>query len=73
MHEEEVDFTGVVDEEHLVAGWCQVPSLLVATVTNLFGRLLVIANPHSIDCRLWRIALLNNAVGWDVGRNLPLA
>jgi hypothetical protein len=35
VHEEEVDVTGVVDEESLVAGWHQVACLLVGSETNL--------------------------------------
>jgi len=35
VHEEEVEVTGVVDEESLVAGWHQVASLPVRTVSDL--------------------------------------
>jgi hypothetical protein len=36
VHEEEVDVTGVVDEEGLVAGGHHVAGLLVGTVANLY-------------------------------------
>jgi hypothetical protein len=35
VHEEEVEVTGVVDKERLVAGGHHVAGLLVATVANL--------------------------------------
>jgi hypothetical protein len=41
VHEEEVDFASVVDEEHLVARWCEVLGLPVATIANLYESMLV--------------------------------
>jgi hypothetical protein len=35
VHEENVDVADVVDKESLVAGWCKVLGLPVATVTDL--------------------------------------
>lgn len=38
MHEEELDVTGVLDEEGLVAGGHHVLGLLVATISDLYRR-----------------------------------
>lgn len=35
VHEEELNVSGVVDEENLVAGWDHVSCLLVAAITDL--------------------------------------
>lgn len=37
VHEEEVDFADIIDEESLVARGHKVPRLLVRTVANLYG------------------------------------
>ena len=44
MHEEKVNFTGIVDEEDLVAGWSQVLGLLVGAIADLYRQMLAIVS-----------------------------
>ena len=46
VHKKEVNITGVVNEESLVAGWHHVAGLLVGTETNLYRNII---SPYSID------------------------
>lgn len=59
MHEEELDVTGVLDEEGLVAGGHHVLGLLVATISDLYRRNTLVFDTRCGD---------RHGMGWQVPR-----